>query len=128
MMQVIEINEGPKIAYEESGTRVYLGDDEIMVNAAKYQRDWPVHLDICSNADKQLVVGTGDGRYYVAQIDIPAIQYEPQPEPINTFGEGQEGGEGGETMGNQEPPKPIPLDMSNVTLTLWSTENPTPIE
>lgn len=120
MMQVIEKNQGPKIAYEESGTRIYFGDDEIMVNAAKYQRDWPVHLDICSNADNQLVVGTGEGLYYVAQLDIPAIQYEPQ-EPEHGETEG--------AMGEaQKPPKPIPLDMSDVVLTLWSTENPTPIE
>lgn len=123
MMQVKEINAGPKIDYEESGTRVYFGDDEIMVNAAKYQRDWPVHLDICSNADKQLVVGTGEGLYYVAQLDIPAIEYEPQPEPVNMFSE-----DGGGQMGNQDPPKSIPLNMADVVLTLWSTDNPTPVD
>lgn len=124
-MKIIEINEGPKIPYEESGTSLSFNDDELSVNLAKKQRDWPVHIDICRDRDNQLGTGTGDGIYYVAQIDIPATQYEPQPEPISTF---SEDGEGGGTMGNQEPPKPIPLDMSDVVLTLWSTENPTPIE
>lgn len=112
MMKIIEINQGPKIPYEESGSRVYFGDDEIMVNVAKYQRDWPVHLDICSNADKQLVVGTGEGLYYVAQLDVPEIKYTEQ-----------------EVLEVTEPevPTPIPLNMDDVTLTLWSTENPTPV-
>ena len=109
-MKVIEINEGPKIDYTESGTKVTF-DDELMVNAAKYQRDWPVHIDVCSNRDKQLVIGTGDGLYYVAQLDIPEIQYT---EPV----------EAEEEM--TAPPEPLPLDMANVTLTLWSLDNPTP--
>lgn len=114
-MQVIEKNEGPKIAYEENGTKVTLGDDELMINVAKYQRDWLVHIDICSNRDKQLVIGTGEGLYYVAQIDIPATKYT---EPVET--ENPEESEGAS--------EPIPLDMSEVILTLWSIDNPTPVE
>lgn len=108
-MQVINKNEGQKIAYEEDGTRVYLGDDEIMLNMSKYQRDWPVHIDVCSNRDNQLAVGTGEGLYYVAQFDVPAIGYtEPATE--------------------EDTPTPIPIDMSKVVLTLWSLENPVPVE
>lgn len=115
MMQVIEKNEGPKIEYEEAGTKVTLGDDELMLNVAKYQRDWPVHLDICSNRDKQLVVGTGEGLFYVAQIDIPEAKYtEPEPQ------EPEEG--------EAEAPEPIPIDMAEVVLTLWSLDNPVPVE
>jgi hypothetical protein len=107
MIQIIEKNEGPKIAYEENSTMVFLGDYEIMINMAKYQRDWPVHIDICSNRDNQLVVGTGEGLYYVAQFDIPAIKYtEPETE--------------------EEIPEPLPIDMSEVVLTLWSLENLVP--
>lgn len=107
-MQIIEKNEGPKILYEESGARVYFGDDELMLNLSKYQRDWSVHIDICSNRDGQLVVGTGEGLYYVAQLDVPAIIYTEPPE--------------------EEIPAPIPLDMAAVTLTLWNTNNPVPAE
>lgn len=107
-MQVIEKNEGPKIAYDENGTMVFLGDYELMINAAKYQRDWPVYIDVCSNRDSQLTLGTGEGLYYVAQLDIPAIQYtEPATE--------------------EEIPQPIPIDMNDVVLTLWSLNNPVPI-
>jgi hypothetical protein len=104
MIQIIEKNEGHKIAYEENGTMVFLGDYELMINVAKYQRDWPAHIDICSNRDNQLVIGTGEGLYYVAQLDIPAIKYtEPETE--------------------EEIPEPLPIDMSEVVLTLWSLEN-----
>jgi len=104
-MKVIEKNEGPKIAYEVTGTKITFGDDELTINVAKYQRDWLVHIDICSNRDKQLVIGTGEGLYYVAQLDIPEIKYtEPENE--------------------EETPEPLPIDMDEVTLTLWSLEQP----
>lgn len=115
MMQVINKNEGPKIAYEENGTMVFLGDYEIMLNIAKYQRDWPVHIDVCSNRDSQLVIGTGEGLYYVAQFDIPAIQYEQPQEPVT---EGQV----------VDPPAQISLDMADVTITLWGLDNQVPVE
>jgi len=108
-MQVINKNEGPKIAYEEDGPKVTLGDDELMLNASKYQRDWPVHIDICSNRDNQLVIGTGDGLYYVAQFDIPATKYTEQES-------------------EEDIPEPIPIDMNEVVLTLWSLDNPVPAE
>lgn len=109
MMQIIEKNEGPKIAHEENGTMVFLGDYELMINVAKYQRDWPVHIDVCSNRDKQLVIGTGEGLYYVAQLDIPAKKYT----------------ESGTEDGTQASE---PINMSEVELTLWSTDNPVPVE
>jgi len=108
-MKVIEKNEGPKIAYEVTGTKITFGDDELTINVAKYQRDWPVHIDICSNRDEQLVIGTGEGLYYVAQLDIPAIKYtEPESE--------------------EETPEPLPIDMKDVVLSLWSLEHPVPAE
>ena len=108
-MKVIEKNEGSKIAYEVTGTKITFGDDELTINVAKHQRDWSVQIDICSNRDKQLVIGTGDGLYYVAQLDVPEIKYtEPENE--------------------EETPEPLPIDMDEVTLTLWSLEHPIPAE
>jgi len=108
-MKVIEKNEGPKIAYEVTGTKITFGDGELTINVAKYQRDWPVHIDICSNRDEQLVIGTGEGLYYVAQLDIPATKYtEPENE--------------------EETPEPLPIDMEDVVLTLWSLEHPVTAE
>lgn len=108
-MIVIEKNEGTKVAYEVSGTKLYLGDDELMLNLSKYQRDWPVHIDVCATRDNMLVIGTGDGLYYTAQIDIPPIEYSSDSEGAAA---------------------PLPLDMDSVTLTLWSIDNltPSPVE
>ena len=92
-MKVIEINEGAKIAYEVSGTRVTFGDDDLTINVAKYQRSYGT-----------LYTGLSD--YYVAQLDVPAFVY---PEPV----EPEEGVD-------PEPVEPLPLNMDDVTLTLWA--------
>ena len=95
-MIISEINEGPKIPYEVNGTKITF-DDDLMLNLAKRQSEEPVHIDICYNKARQLITGTQDAWAFVAQIDIPAIEYS----------EGEE-------------PEPLPLDMDKVTLTLWA--------
>jgi len=102
VIKVIEKNVGKKIDFEQDGTRLYLGDDEIMINCAKYQKDWPVQIDVCSDKSGNLVTGTEKGLKYVAQIDIPAASYED-----------------GE---NDEERMKADIDMADVTLTLWSIE------
>jgi hypothetical protein len=107
-MIIIEINAGEKIQYEVTGTVISFANGELALNCASYQQDWNIHLDICSNTDGTLVIGTENGILYVAQLDIPARQYtypEPSDDPED-----------------QQPPTPIPLDMDTVTLTLWSIE------
>ena len=100
---VVEINEGTKIDYEQNGTKLTF-DDQLMINVAKYQKGFPVHVDICMDADRNLCTGVAAGLFYVAQLDIP-----------------DENG-----MNPQTPPAVIPLDMSDVTLTLWSIDQLTP--
>ena len=58
---VTEKNAGQKIDFEQSGTRLIFGDDEIMLNAAKYQKDWDVEVDICRDKSGNLTIGTGSG-------------------------------------------------------------------
>ena len=120
-VKVVEKNPGTKIAYEQDNTKIIFGDDELMVNAAKYQRDWPVQIDICADGNQNLVVGVGTGRYYMAQLDIPATEYtETEVEKEVT-----------ETVDGEEITKTItvtektakPLDMSKAVLTLWSLDD-----
>lgn len=101
-VQVIEKNEGPKIDFEQSGTKLFFGDDEIMINCAKYRKDWPVDVDICSDRYGNLAIGADSGMRYVAQIAIPQAEYE----------EHEEDGELIRTL--------IPINMGEVVLTLWS--------
>lgn len=102
-MIIIEKNEGAKIPYAANETKVTF-DDDLTLNLASREQDWPVHIDICYDEDRALVIGAAAGRAYVAEIDIPARQYTEE----EVDGETQR--------------VPIPLDMDTVTLTLWSIE------
>lgn len=103
-VKVIEKNVGPKIEYEQSGTRLYFGDDEIMINCAKYQKDWEQTTDICMDRVGNLTIGTESALRYVAQIEIPAKEYTEE----EVDGEIQR--------------TPVPLDMGDVTLILWAID------
>lgn len=116
-VKVIEMNEGEKIAFEQSGTRLYFGDDELMVNAAKYQKDWDVAVDICKDKSGNLTIGTESALRYVAQIEIPAATYT---ETVIPQSEDAEAGEGeGMNRDNIQRDK-NPIDMGDVKLSLWS--------
>lgn len=110
MIEVIEKNEGEKIPYYVSGTKIVFGDDELMINCKSRQRDYDVMIDICRDTQDGLTVGVNtEAREYVAQIDIPAREYEE----VETLGYDDNG----------EPIKervPIDFNMSKCTLTLWA--------
>lgn len=109
-VKVIEKNVGPKIAYEQTGTCLIFGDYELMINAAKYQKDWDVTVDICKDKAGNLTIGTESGLRYVAQVLIPAATYtETSIEPD-------------EGMNNTVQREQNPLNMGDVTLVLWSNE------
>ena len=123
---VIEKNAGQKIDFEQSGTRLIFGDDEIMLNAAKYQKDWNVEVDICRDKSGNLTIGTGSGLRYVAQVEIPAATYteteieaeEPAEAPA---AEDMTEGDGMNQKTTIQRDK-NPLDMGDVTVILWSIE------
>lgn len=125
-VKVIEKNAGEKIAFEQSGTHLIFGDDEIMLNAAKYQKDWPVEVDICRDKADNLTIGTASGLRYVAQVMIPAATYTEtvieEPEAPEADAEGAEQTEnGGMNQQNVQRDK-NPLNMGDVTVVLWSIE------
>jgi len=103
-MIIIEKNEGTKIPYSVNDTKVTF-DDDLTLNLASREQDWPVHIDICYDKDCALVIGAAVGRAYVAQIDIPDRQYID-----------------GEEVDGEVQRIPVSLDMDTVTLTLWSIE------
>lgn len=123
---VIEKNAGQKIDFEQSGTRLIFGDDEIMLNAAKYQKDWDVEVDVCRDKSGNLTIGTGSGLRYVAQVEIPAATYteteieaeEPAEAPA---AEDVAEGDGMNQKTTVQRDK-NPLDMGDVTVVLWSIE------
>lgn len=105
-MKVNEINEGTKISYEVKGTALCL-DNDLTINLSARQKDYPVHIDVCTDEKGALVIGAKSGRYYVAQIDIPAKEYSPSEK-------------------DEEAPTAKPLNMNEVTITLWALVNRAP--
>lgn len=98
-MIIKEINEGTKVAYEVIGNKILFGDDELMLNLSKYERDQQVIINICNDDDGILIAGLS--KYFVANIIIPAKEYV-----------------GGEAL---------PFDMDKVELDLWAlVDVPTP--
>lgn len=53
---VVEKNEGEKIAYDVSTTKIIFGDDDLMVNIKNRERDEEVTLDICKDTQDGLTV------------------------------------------------------------------------
>jgi hypothetical protein len=120
-VKVIEKNAGPKIAYEQTGTCLIFGDYELMINAAKYQKDWDVTVDICKDKAGNLTIGTESGLRYVAQVMIPAATYTETPieqeEGVAALSDTDDGMNHDNVLREQNP-----LDMGDVTLVLWSIE------
>lgn len=124
---VIEKNAGQKIDFEQSGTRLIFGDDEIMLNAAKYQKDWDVEVDVCRDKSGNLTIGTGSGLRYVAQVEIPAATYTETEIPAEETPDApaaEDEAEGGDGMNQKTTVQrdKNPLDMGDVTVILWSIE------
>lgn len=107
-IQIAEKNNGTKIAVRQDGIKVIFGDDDLSIRCDTRQRDIPVTVDICADDNGNLVIGVGTGRYYVAQVDIPAIQC------TEVENETEEGGTHEER---------VPLDMGDVVVTLWSIDD-----
>lgn len=96
--------ENKHIAYETSGDKIALSDDELTLKLSRYEQDDPKHIDICFDATGCLVVGTATGRKYVAEIDIPARRYTE------------------EVVDEETTRTPVPFDIDLCTLILWATE------
>ncbi|MDQ7790230.1 MAG: hypothetical protein U1D96_05465 [Eubacteriales bacterium] len=102
-MIIVEKNQGDKAAYELQGNVLAFRGGELALDLSMYERDFPVHIDICCNEYDMLVVGLG--RRYVAAIDIPARAYDA------------------EQTGDPENPitlAPRAFDISKAQLTLWA--------
>jgi hypothetical protein len=101
--------EGKHIAYDISGNKITFGDDEKMLNLAKYERDDAVYIVDSVNASG-ILVGNSEGLYYAYEIDVPARAY--------TYVD-----DGKDDDGKLKQAKvAVPFDMDNCTLTLWELE------
>lgn len=113
-MKVVEKNEGTKIDYNLRGTKLNFADGELTLDLARYQRDDEVTKDIMVDSEGYLT--TGRGRYYIAQIEIPAREYDEEVETVTEEVDG-------ETVERETVTRtPKPLDTDKVTLYLFSID------
>ena len=121
-MKVNEANEVRKVEYEQNGSWLIF-DDQISLNLKKLETDNDVHIDITANAFGKLQ--TGEGVYYVAQLTIPARQYEETEIENPDYMEPSEDEEAdefgaGHVSRTITKKNPVPFSMDNVTLTLYA--------
>ena len=113
---------GKHIVYDTTSKSIIFGEDEdLSINLKNREQDEKTLIDICSDSDGFLVVGTAAGLRYVAQVEIPARQYtgEEQENP-NYDPEAEAGTEGAsQTITVREP---VPFDIDNCTIYLWGME------
>mgnify|MGYP006879541905 CR=1 FL=1 len=131
-IQVEDKNEGTKIAWEQSKTKIIFGDDDLAIRCDTRQRDIPVTVDVCMDDQNNLTIGTGTGRYYVAQVEIPAQKFVEVEDPAEDVQEATEQAEDAENQGTANTQKThveaVPLDMADVKLILWSLDDLQPAE
>ena len=110
-MKIVYKNAGEYIPYELDGNKLSV-NDELTLALDRYERDDPVHIDICRDKQENLVAGVipGVADWYIAQIDIPAREYDHIADGTDEYGN------------PKEVPVPAPFEPDNVTLTLWALE------
>lgn len=117
-MNIVEKNEGRKIAYNLDGTKLDFADGALTIDLARYQKDEPVKRDIMVDSEGYLVMGRG--RYYVAQVEIPAREYVETEAPTPVAEEGEDN-HGMNNMPGIER-TPLPLNTDDVTLYLFAID------
>ena len=131
-IQVENKNEGEKIAWAQSKTKIIFGDDDLAIRCDTRQRDIPVTVDVCMDDKNNLTICTGTGRYYVAQVEIPAQKFVEVEDPAEDAQEAAETAEGTEDKDAANTRKThteaVPLDMADVKLILWSLDDLQPAE
>lgn len=132
-MKIIELNEGRKIAYELNGSKLDFADGTLTMNLAKYQRDYPVTKTITGDAEGNLLIDGSDSRFYAAEVEIPAIEYED----VEVEGEAENDTASEAVTDAEEETAPAedtepkthierrakPLNTDDVILRLWSVED-----
>ena len=105
-MIVNKKNQGNYVQYELTGSKLSIRQGELALDLSRYERDYPVHLDISENAYGMLVMGSS--YRYVAEIDIPAREYQIEK------------GEKDDLGFPKLSKKAVTFDAEKVSLTLWA--------
>jgi len=110
-MIIVEKTSGQKITYKINGNKITFGNDEMTVNIESRERDHAMQIDICTDKDNCLATGVNENtRKYVAQVDIPAREYDYIEDGLD---------ENGQAKGME---MPVTFDIEKCTLSLWGME------
>lgn len=101
---------GPHIPYETTTKSITFGDEDLSINLKNREQDQDTMIDVCSDINGELTMGTAAGYRYVAQILIPARQYNEIP--------GEPDPEGNPTTKLD----PVPFDIEKCTIYLYGME------
>lgn len=120
-MKEVIMTPGTHVEYETTSKSIIFGDDDLSINLKNREKDEKVLIDICSDADGELTMGTAAGLNYIAQVEIPARQYiEEEQDNPNYNPEAEVGTEGArEKIVTRTP---VPFDIENCTIYLWGME------
>lgn len=106
-----EYDENKKfIDYEVNKNNLSFNDGDLSFNVSKKERDYEVVIDICEDYTGGLVMGASTGDKYVAQVVIPAREYEEVEAEENEQGTGKKS-------------VPVPFDIEKCELKLWEMED-----
>lgn len=107
-MKETKITEGSYIKYEVTGNIISFNDGDLMLNLARYERDFEIVVDICKNELGNLLIGVDNKKgTYVAQIIIPARKYSIEK------------GELDENDTHIEIKSEVAFDINNTQINLW---------
>lgn len=120
MKEVIK-TPGRHVEYETTAKSIVFGDDDLSINLKNRERDERVLIDVCTDSNGELTMGTAAGLKYVAQVEIPARQYEEEEQDNPAYD--PEAEEGTETARKTVVVRtPVPFDIDNCTVYLWGME------
>ena len=120
-MNEVIMTEGTHIEYSYTSKSITFGDEDLTVNLKNREKDEKVTIDICTDRDGELVMGTAAGLRYVAQVEIPAREYTKSEIPNPDYDP-----EKGDTPDNPENitvREAVPFDIEKCTIYLWALGN-----
>lgn len=121
MIEVIK-TPGKHIEYVAAGKSILFGDDDLAVNLKNREQDEAVTIDICSDRNGNLTMGTAAGLKYVAQVEIPEREYTEEEQENPAYDADAE--EGTEAANKTVTVRtPVAFDIDKCTIYLWGMED-----
>lgn len=120
-MKEVFMTSGKYIDYTTTTKSIIFGDEDLSINLKNRERDEKVLLDVCMDNNGELTMGTAAGLTYVAQVEIPARQYNEEEQENASYDPNAE--EGTEAARKTVIVRtPVDFNIDNCTIYLWGME------